>query len=264
MSDAEARVTPSPVSGRAAEPTRVAVLKEKIVSKPELAAPEVAANATLTRRSVLAAGGVLVATGLVSRLLPGGLIGEALAAEPTADELLKAGELPDIVVGKADAPVTIIEYASLTCGHCADFHTKVYPELKTKYIDTGKVRLILREFPLDNLAAAASMLVRCQEPAKAPEVISTLFEKRRDWIVNGNPLPPLFATVKPLGFTQEVFDRCVADQGMLQKIAAVRQRASQTFSVNSTPTFFINGTRLKGTATMVELDKLIEPLLPKG
>ena len=82
------------------------------------------------------------------------------AGEVSVEELMKPGTLPDLAIGKADAPVTIVEYASLTCGHCATFHTTVYPKLKEKYVDTGNVRFILREFPLDNLAAAGSMLAR--------------------------------------------------------------------------------------------------------
>ena len=101
---------------------------------------------------------------------------------------MKPGPLPDLVLGKADATVTVVEYASMTCGHCAHFHTKVFPTLKEKYVDTGKVRFILREFPLDNLAAAASMLARCAGGGKSFPLIAALFAKQDDWaFVEGQP-----------------------------------------------------------------------------
>ena len=104
------------------------------------------------------------------------------------EELLKPGPLPDLIIGNADAPITVVEYASMTCGHCANFHTNVFPTLKEKYVDTGKVRFIMREFPLDNLAAAASMLARCAGEGKAFPLISALFAKQDDWaFVQGRP-----------------------------------------------------------------------------
>ncbi len=221
-------------------------------------------RAVLSRRALIAAAGVLVAGGILGGVVPGLGAFPAAAAEPTPEEIATPGGLPDIILGKADAPVTIVEYASLTCGHCAQFHQTTYPALMAKYVDTGKVRLILRDFPLDNLAAAGAMLVRCQEPAKAPDVIKTLFEKRSEWVVPGNPLPQLFAVVKPLGFTQEVFDKCITDQKMLEKIAAERARASQKFGVSSTPTFFVNGKKQAGALSIEDLDKVIAPLLNKS
>src|SRR5262245_16618107 len=96
-------------------------------------------------------------------------------SEVPTEELLKPGSLPDLVLGKDDAPITVVEYASMTCGHCANFHNKVFPTLKEKYIDTGKVRFVMREFPLDKLAVAASMLARCAGGAKPLPLISALF-----------------------------------------------------------------------------------------
>ncbi len=110
--------------------------------------------------------------------------------EVPVDELMKAGALPDLALGKADAPCTIVEYASMTCGHCANFHTKVFPSLKEKYIEPGKVRFILREFPLDNLAAAASMLARCAGGDKTYPLVDVLFQKQEEWaFVRTNPVP---------------------------------------------------------------------------
>lgn len=183
-------------------------------------------------------------------------------AEVPVEELMKATDLPDLSFGPADAKVTIVEYASMTCGHCANFATKVFPEFKTKYIDSGKVRFILREFPLDNLAAAASMLARCAGGEKTLPMVETLYAKQADWaFTQGNPVPKLFDIAKQAGFTQESFDKCLTDQKLLDQITAQRTRASDTFGVSATPTFFINGKRLTETPTVAAFDKVIEPIL---
>ena len=131
---------------------------------------------------------------------------------------MKPGPLPDLVLGKADAPVTIVEYASMTCGHCANFHNKVFPALKEKYIDTGKVRLIIREFPLDDLAAAASMLARCAGGDKAFPLISVLFAKQDEWALRkATPLPEALQARQAGGLhpgeLRQVPDRPEADRG---------------------------------------------------
>ena len=183
-------------------------------------------------------------------------------AEVPVAELMKPTDLPDIAIGPADAKVTVVEYASMTCGHCANFATKVFPDIKKKYVDSGKIRFIVREFPLDNLAAAASMLARCAGGDKSLPMIETLYEKQADWaFTNGNPVPKLFDIAKQAGFTQESFDKCLTDQKLLDQVTAQRTRASETFGVASTPTFFINGKRLTETPTVAAFDKVIEPLL---
>jgi protein-disulfide isomerase len=182
-------------------------------------------------------------------------------SEVSVEELMKPGPLPDLVLGKDDAPITVVEYASMTCGHCANFHKKVFPPLKEKYIDTGKVRLVFREFPLDNLAAGASMLARCAGGDKTFPLISALFHTQESWaFVRGDPRPELFKVAKQAGFTQESFDKCLSDQKLLDDIAAVRTRASDLFGVNSTPTFFVNGKKLEG-GSLEDFDKAFEPIL---
>lgn len=183
-------------------------------------------------------------------------------AEVSVEELMKKIDLDDVAIGAADAKITIVEYASMTCGHCQKFAATVFPELKTKYIDTGKVRFVSREFPLDNLAAAAAMLARCAGGDKVFPMVETLFAKQADWAFsNGNPVPKLFDIAKQAGFTQESFDKCLTDQKLLDQITAQRTRASETFGVNATPTFFINGKRLMETPTLAAFDKVIEPML---
>jgi protein-disulfide isomerase len=174
------------------------------------------------------------------------------------EELMKPDALGDLILGKADAPCTIVEYASMTCGHCATFHTKVFPAIKEKYIATGKVRFIMREFPLDTLAAAASMLARCAGGEKTVPMIDVLFSKQEDWAFQRqNAVPELFKIAKQAGFTQESFDKCLTDQALLDKISQGRERASKQFGVDSTPAFFINGKRMKDGPTVEAFDKAI-------
>jgi len=189
--------------------------------------------------------------------------GTAWADSVDTAELMKPEALPDMVMGEEKAPVTIIEYASMTCPHCAHFQETTFPELKKRYIDTGKVRYIFREFPLDNLAAAAFMLARCagtDDKTRYFALVDTLFRQQRQWAVE-KPIPPLMVIAKQAGFTEQTFQACLANQKMLDGIESVRQRAIKQFKVQSTPTFFINGTSYPGAMTIDDMAKLIEPYL---
>jgi len=208
----------------------------------------------------------VVVTGAATFIL--GSPAMAIAASPTVPEaeLLKPTPgLPDLIYGNRNAKITIVEYASMTCPHCARFHTNVFPKLKKKYLDNknGNVRLIFREFPLDNLAAGASMLARCAgntSTEKTKKMIDILFARQRSWaFVRSNPLPPLFAIVKQLGFTQDWFNKCLKKQNLLSAISKQRARASKQFGVNSTPHFFVNGRRM-GAASLQDFDKAISAL----
>jgi protein-disulfide isomerase len=187
----------------------------------------------------------------------------ARADDPSPEELAQEGPDGDVVLGSDKAPVTVIEYASMTCPHCAHFSQDTYPELKKRYIDTGKVRFIFREFPLDALAAAGFMLARCAGKDKFLPIIETLFAKQQDWVVQ-QPIEPLKAIAKQFGFTEESFNQCLANQKVLDNIQAVRDRASEKLGVNSTPTFFINGKRLQGDVSIDAMAKEIDPYLKEG
>jgi protein-disulfide isomerase len=175
-------------------------------------------------------------------------------------ELEAKGPLDDIPMGSPTAPVTIIEYASMTCPHCAAFAVNTFPKLKEKYIDTGKVKYIMREYPLDQLAAAAFMLARCAGPEKYYPLIETLFAQQQKWAVK-EPIPPLLAIVKQAGFTQQSFDACVNDKDLLTKVQQMRNRGKEKFKVEATPTFYINGERYSGALAIEDLDKAITALI---
>jgi protein-disulfide isomerase len=186
--------------------------------------------------------------------------GRAEAQTFSVLELEAKGALDDIPMGSATAPVTIIEYASMTCPHCAAFTVNTFPKLKEKYIDTGKVRYIMREYPLDGLAAAAFMLARCAGPDKYYPLIETLFAQQQKWAVK-EPLPPLRAIARQAGFTEQSFDMCINDKALLGKVQQMRDRGTQKFKVEATPTFYINGEKHSGAMSIEELDKAIAPLI---
>ena len=183
-----------------------------------------------------------------------------LAQSAMQAELMKPGPLGDMSLGDEKAPVTIIEYASMTCPHCANFHETTYPELKKKYIDTGKVRFIFREFPLDQLAAAAFMLARCGGKERYFPMVETLFQQQRTWAVQ-RPLQPLMAISKQAGLSEAGFNECLKNQQVLDGIEAERKRAAEKLNVQSTPTFFVNGKQLRGSATLADFEKEMAPYL---
>jgi protein-disulfide isomerase len=189
--------------------------------------------------------------------------GAARAETASSSDLKAAGPLGDEAQGKPDAPVTIIEYASMTCPHCANFDVNVYPLLKSRYIDTGKVRYILREFPLDPLAATGFMLARCAGNGKFFGLVDVLFRRQSEWMVE-KPLAPLLEIAKQAGFTEASFDACLANRDILKGIDQVRERAATELGVEATPTFFINGKMYRGEMTVEQLEGAIKHALGGG
>jgi protein-disulfide isomerase len=205
---------------------------------------------------------VLQALVLASTALP--LLADQAAAQNSkvpVEELMAPNALPDIVQGKADAPVTVVEYASMTCTHCAAFHAGTYPTLISKYVDTGKVKFILREFPLDPLATAGFMLARCEGPEKRSAVVDLLFAQQKNWAFVDKPLEALSGIVKQTGMGKDSFEACLKDQKLYDHVNEVRDRASQKFGVTATPTFFFNGTKVSGEITPDTLSKILDPMV---
>jgi protein-disulfide isomerase len=214
----------------------------------------------ITRRAFAAA---LTLTGLaaLAGFSPLRLIAEAMAQ--SASDVAKLVSLPDMALGPANAPVTITEYASMTCPHCAAFNENVFPKIKSEYIDSGKVRYVFREFPLDIKAAAGSMLARCiakDDSGKYFAVIDMLFRQQNDWVVK-NTTETLTRIGKQAGLSQQAVEDCLKDQALLDKIAADQKFANEVLKVNSTPTFFINGEMIRGETSFEEFDKRIKSLL---
>jgi protein-disulfide isomerase len=193
-----------------------------------------------------------------------GTLAQDLSAAPGAvrlDRLMEPGPLPDIVQGSQSAPVTIIEYASLTCSHCAAFHDETWPALKAKYIDAGKVKFILREFPLDPLAAAAFMLARCIGAERRDALVDQLFAQQKTWAFVPDPVEPLRALVKLAGMSQTDFQSCLENRQLYDQLNKSRDRAAELFDIEATPTFFVNGRKLTGEQTLADFDKVLAPLL---
>jgi protein-disulfide isomerase len=217
-----------------------------------------------TRRQWLigiAAVAIIVAAGIGYYVV--GRPGSPVSQDPggfSNAEMMKPGPLGEMALGDPAAPVTIIEYASMTCSHCASFHNNTYPELKKKYIDTGKVRFIFREFPLDQLALAAFMLARCAGKDRYFPLVEALFHQQNDWVTQ-QPLKPLLAIARQAGFSEESFNACLKNQQVQDGIVAVQERASGQFQVQSTPTFFINGKQHRGAYSFAEIEKEITPYL---
>ena len=189
------------------------------------------------------------------------LAGPARAQAVSNADLMAEGALPDVWLGSKDAPVTMIEYASMTCTHCAAFHAETWPTLKSKYIDTGKVRFTLREFPLDPLATAGFMLARCAGEPRRYAIIDLLFDQQKNWAFVGKPVEALAGTVKQAGLSQTQFETCLKDQKLYDQINQLRDKAGQQFKVDATPTFFINGEKHPGELSVAELDKVLAPLV---
>jgi protein-disulfide isomerase len=191
-----------------------------------------------------------------------GLPGFALAQERVdVAALMEPSPLGEKTLGDPNAPVTVIEYASMTCSHCQNFHETTFDAFKAKYIDTGKVFFVFREFPLDPLAAGAIMLARCAPNDRYFEMVDLLFNKQREWAFVDDPVSALLDLSKQTGFTEDTFRACLTNQELLDGVNVVRDRAAEKFGVNATPTFFINGEKHAGALTLEQMDQILQPLL---
>ena len=183
-------------------------------------------------------------------------------ADSFEEALAAVGPLQDMALGAEDAPVTIIEYASLTCPHCGLFHREVMAQVQEEYIDTGKVRWIFREFPLDSFATAGAMLARCAEPQHFFGFIEVMFAQQDEWMQDPNA--GLRNIARQGGFNNEQIDACIQNPEVLEGINWIQKRAAEEFGVNSTPTFFINGQRVLGALAFEALSPVIEEHLEEA
>ena len=182
-----------------------------------------------------------------------------------ADASTKAEAVPEVTaddkfLGQADAPVTIVEYFSLGCPHCKHFHEAILPQLKKDYIDTGKVRLVFRDFPLDNVSFAAAMLTRCVNDLAYFPMVDTLFQQQDSWHVQGG-VEQVKTIAKTAGIDDAAFAACLNDQAEKDKMTAIQKEAADKLKVNSTPTFFINDRVLAGAGEYEPFKQTIEAAL---
>ncbi|WP_320196093.1 DsbA family protein [Agrobacterium rosae] len=219
----------------------------------------------ITRRTLL--GGVALAA--VAAALPFALTPSVALAQELPESsgnvdmaaVMKPGPLPDRGLGDVNAPVKIVEYMSMTCPHCANFHNKTFDEIKKKYIDTGKVYFVIREFPFDPRAAAAFMLARCAPEQQYYPFVSMLFKQQQSWATAQDARAALLQMSKMAGFSQETFEACLTNQKLLDDVNATMQRGATEFGVNSTPTFIINGKRYAGDMSVENMSALVDSLL---
>lgn len=179
------------------------------------------------------------------------------AAAASSEALMEPGPLGEMALGDPNAPNIVIEYASMTCPHCAAFHTGTFDALKEKYIDTGKVYFIFREYPLDALATAASMLARCGPKERYFPLVDLMFDRQGEWAFTQNPKEALLAFVRQAGFTEESFNACLTNKELQDGVLAVKNRGATEFGVASTPTFFINGELHKGGMSIEDFDEIL-------
>jgi len=172
-------------------------------------------------------------------------------------DLMRSGPLGEEALGEEQAPHTVIEYASLTCPHCAKFFEETFPALRASYIDTGKVRFILRELPFDKLGVAAAALARHAGQRRYFAFIEALLHQQERWTLPSNPVEPLFAISAEFGFTRAQFMAALTDQHVMDGIEWVRRRAAEKFNVAATPTFFIDGRMYTGRMSFEQIEQAL-------
>jgi protein-disulfide isomerase len=179
---------------------------------------------------------------------------------PTAADIMKTGPLPEMALGRPDSPVTIIEYASLTCPYCRQFHLGTFPQLKREYIDTGKVRFIVREFPIGFQSGAATIALRCARPEAYFRLYEKFLVRQAAWVSQEVRREPVFKIAAEVGMTRAQFDACYENQGMIEGLERVKERG-RTLGVIGTPNFFINGKLVKSVLGMKEIREMVDPII---
>jgi protein-disulfide isomerase len=182
---------------------------------------------------------------------------------PPQTELMAPGPLGERVMGKSTAPVTVIEYVSLTCPHCAQFQKELFPRMKKEFIDTGKVRYIVREFPIGRTAGTAAIVNRCAPEDKYFFLLNQFLTRQPEWVSQEVRPDAIYAVAKSSGMSRETFDKCLSNQTIIDGLTEVKQRGRQ-FGVIGTPTFFINGRKAQGVVTYDQIKAMIEQAPPQS
>jgi protein-disulfide isomerase len=221
-------------------------------------------------RNVLIAGAVVVVAGIGGFLAwqhfqapPAVEAGQAPADLKPINSPLAQAQPDDVVEGDANAPITMIEYSSLSCPHCARFQKDVLPQIKKDYIDTGKVKLIQRDFPLNKPAVQAAQLAHCAGPMRYSALVDVLFKTQDQWL-NEQAVEKLAQIAATAGMDRPTFDACLANKDIEAKIVASRKAGEDAFQVNATPTFIVNGVKLEGEQSVDDLKALFAKLAPSG
>ena len=208
----------------------------------------------MRRRTLLIGGATVTATALFAGRELGVRSALAQGWDPALTDF-------DRVLGAADAPVTIIEYSSFTCPHCATFHADVLPALKREYIDAGLVRLVFRDFPLDGWALRAGMLARCAPESQYFALIETLFGSQQQWVRAEDPMEALSRIGRLAGISQADFDACMVDEDLANRIVDLRLQGQERYEVSATPTFIINGESVSGARSFEAFAEIIDGMI---
>lgn len=211
----------------------------------------------VTRRFVLAS---LISVAGATAALPLAHLTAHLTAKPAGAATLEKAD--DMAIGAPDAPITVIEYFSLTCSHCASFHNDTFPQIKTDYIDTGKVRFIARDFPLNRPALDAAILAHCAGPERYFAFIGALFHGFEDWTRASDYRKALTQIGQLGGVSAAAFDACLKDKALEKRVLTSMLEAQQNFDVSSTPTFVVNGKKIDGNMKFGAFAKVLDRLLP--
>jgi protein-disulfide isomerase len=216
-------------------------------------------------RNILIVAGGAVAVAAIALAVwfgtrPTGPAPAPVAVQTAPDKKALLAVLPnDHVMGDAKAPILMIEYASFTCPHCASFHTQILPELKKKWIDTGKVKLVYRDFPLDKVAAQAAQLAECAPKDRYFPIIDMIFRTQGNWATQQDPIGALATSLRIAGVGEAEAKACLANNAIADAVIA-DYRGGETVGVSSTPTIFVNGEMLKGGRSVDEFDALLTKL----
>jgi protein-disulfide isomerase len=175
---------------------------------------------------------------------------------PTIAQVMQPGALPERSIGRPDAPITVIKYASMTCPYCRQFQAKTFPILKKRYIDSGKIRLILREFPIGFQSGSATIALRCVPEDKYFAAYSALMKGQPKWISQQVRREPIWNIVRKFGLSRAAFDACYQDKALIANLNTVKDRG-RTLGVIGTPNFFVNGKLYKRVLTMTDFDRAV-------